>query len=323
VNLSVDRPDLGVVLQRVLPQPGLNAGLPWVGDNNSPQVRDRLFLESDFLDQAVMGQARAPAQRFVLGFEKTLFEQHASFEARLPLASSASTEVSFDSDQVPQEFKLGDTLLALKFMIHQGEVFDLSAGLGLLLPTGRDTTVSSAAAGELLHLSADALHLQPFVALAAAPTETTFVQSFLQFDYEPNGDTVVVSIPTVGTGPLGSLRAAGLVQWNLEAGWWVYRNPQPSGWVNAVAPFVQLDYATNLGTADGLSAAGLTFQTAALRQLDLAVGLHMDVCRHTSVLLGCVVPLVNQDRRHFDFDFSLLVNYHFEYLTALLHSPNF
>jgi hypothetical protein len=338
VILTANRPDLGVTLQRTLPEPGLNVGLLWAADNNSPQPRDRVFAVFDYSSRVPLSTTGSEVDRLVFGFEKTLFEQRASLEVRIPAAETVRTDfLSTDGGLDARDFELGDIFVALKVLFCKTETLDFAGGVAMILPTGSDVSLRDPTSGaEVLRLEGAAIHFQPFLAAAWAPNDRFFLQSFLQFDFESTGNSLsatsalsdVTQFPTnfaesLATNRLGSETSPGLMRWDVQAGWWCYRCPE-GRWVTAVAPLAELHYSAGLGDPQPFSVAGISAQAApGTDRLSLTLGVDVDVCAHASVLAGFTAPLLGRDKRDNDFNFSLMVNYHLESLTRWLHSTNY
>jgi hypothetical protein len=214
-------------------------------------------------------------------------------------------------------------LLGLKVLLYRGDALELAAGLGLTFPTGSDTTLTSAALREGFRIENDTLALQPFLAAVWAPTERSFVQGFTEWNVDVLGNTIGADVPGQGFVARGSLRDPALWRLDLQAGYWVYRTCAPGRWVTAAAPLLQLQGTVTTGDLHRVTNQGLLVQAERSDAVDLTLGLDVNLGRHSNLLLGLTLPLRDGGHREGDFGISLLFNYHFEYLTRRLHSPNF
>jgi hypothetical protein len=315
--------NLGLRVQRMLPLPGLQAGRLWVSEGNSVLPRDRLSALYNHASGVNLSTSELDVDRGVLGIEKTIFQQLASVELRLPLSSSLSNDIQLDRDRDSRLGEMGNFIFVFKGLFYDSPSLSVAGGAGVTFPTGNDVIVSSAVTGELLRVTNDSLHVQPFLAAAWAPWDGWFVQSFLQFDIDAVGNSVAPFVPGQGPFPIGVLTDPALLRLDLQAGYWVYRAHSPDQWITGLAPFLEFHGTYTVGDVDRVSVPGLTVQGEPRDRTTLTLGLNVDVCKHSSLLLGVTLPLNNRADRLENVGFSVLFNYHFEYLTRLLHSPNF
>ncbi len=94
-------------------------------------------------------------------------------------------------------------------MLVQREALALSGGLGIALPTARDTRIQSADGSALLQINNDAVHLMPFLASLYMPNENWFVQSFVQYDVAASGNRVAANANGTGLQTAGKLNDRG------------------------------------------------------------------------------------------------------------------
>jgi hypothetical protein len=264
-----------------------------------------------------------PTNRFVLGAEKTIFQQAASLEVRLPLASAQAPDVTLESDTDATYGSVGNAFLGLKVLLYQTDALQLSAGLGLTFPTGPNSTLTSTVLQERLSVENDTLALQPFLAAAWAPTERWFVQGFTAWNLPVLGNSIGAAVLGQGLVPVGALRDPSLWHFDLQTGYWVYRTSAPDRWVTAAAPFLELQGTFTPGDLTRVTNTGFSAQAERSDAVDLTLGLDVDLGRHSNLLLGLTLPLWAHEQRIYNFGFSLVFEYHFEYLTRRLHSPNF
>ena len=143
--------------------------------------------------------ANANVDRFTLGFEKTFLEGNASVELRLPMSAPmtlSTPDAFFRTDT------MGDLAITLKGLLYSDDSQGLAMGLVINAPTGSDlqVTLPNSGAGTAdFTLENDAVHLTPFLAYQAAPTDSFFFNGFLQFETPTNGNQVRVRDLTVGS----------------------------------------------------------------------------------------------------------------------------
>jgi hypothetical protein len=116
-----------------------------------------------------------------------------------------------------------------------------------------------------------------------------------------------------------------LLHADLEAGWWLYRNPN-AGFLTGLASVVELHYTSTLNDANMTSGMGaLTYfafsstladpssRTLANRCdiFDLTVGLHADLGNHTAVRVGAAFPLKTDANRTFDSEVAVQLDRRF------------
>lgn len=139
-----------------------------LAENGSPIPQDRIFVDyrhfhsvvgTDVFSNAQIGvdnSAVLDVNRFVLGFEKKIFNDLMSFEVRLPFNSQISSSIEINHMQttdpniypnvtgVPinsEAFQLGNAGLSLKGILYEDCVVTVSGGLGVKLPTAPDVTI--------------------------------------------------------------------------------------------------------------------------------------------------------------------------------------
>src|SRR5262249_30009404 len=144
-----------------------------------PLPRDRVFFLYNYAGDVTLGRSPVTTHRFVVGFEKTIFQQAASLELRLPLASALNSNLLLEGDTDGADAEVGNALLALKLLLYHGAALDVATGLRFTFPTGSDTTLTSTTLQQRLRVQNDTLALQPFLTAAWAPLERAFVQGFV------------------------------------------------------------------------------------------------------------------------------------------------
>ena len=122
----------------------------------------------------------------------------------------------------------------------------LSGGLGVLLPTADDVSLRSGNF-EIYRFENQSVHLQPYLAMLAAPTDRFFWQAFTQLEFDVNGSAVF----TGGSRYAGKLRDAMLWHNDLAIGYWLVDRPG-AAWLNKVAAVFEVHHTTSLTKAGSL-----------------------------------------------------------------------
>ncbi len=261
-----------------------------IAENQTPMPVDRLtfnFNFYDYVNQALNQRFQLPisrvrAYRYVFGFEKTLLDGNASFGMRLPLnnvvANSSIPGIGNSSTSV------GDISAYFKYALWidrpRGRV--LTSGFAVTMPTG---PASFAGARYLkgLHYT----DLQPFLAFQWQ-WDRWYMIGFSSID-----------IPT-------SQRDV-LVYFNdLSVGYYVYRNVNREGWLQAIAPTLEAHSNTPMnhhGVFDFHDIAG------ASQVLDLTEGLSFFFRNRAVFSLGVVEPVTGP--RPFSIEAIALFNVYF------------
>lgn len=279
---------------------------------------DRIFGFYNLYTDAVQSSPLSPGvqstsanvNRFVVGFEKTFFDGNASIELRQPLSSPisfASPDANFQTDTI------GNLVVNLKAMLFSDESQAFSLGLAVNTPTGSDLSVAlpKSTTSNFL-IQNNAVHLIPYLAYQAAPSEDFFFNGFLQFDTPTNANDVRIQTGT-GAGRTfqnSSLTDQTLMYVDTSFGYWLYRDPDAE-WLNGLAGLLELHYTTALNNADIVRAADQSLvigsQTGRLDTLNMAFGLHTQLGRSTILRTAYITPLRDGNHRFFDGEFTVAV----------------
>lgn len=252
----------------------------------------------------------ANVDRFTLGIEKTFADGNASIELRLPL----SVPISFSTvDAMYRTDAVGDLVVTLKGLLYSDESQAISLGLAINTPTGHNLRVSlpnSGAGGAELTLSNNAVHLIPFLAYQAAPTEDFFFNSFLQIDTPTNANSVQVRNLGPNTVDNQKLMEQTLLYLDTSFGYWMFRDPEAE-FLTGLAGLLELHYTTTLNRADIVTDRDqiVTFgaNSGSLDAINMTFALHTEIARSTIIRAGYVTPLRDGNHRFFDHEFTLAV----------------
>ncbi len=277
---------------------------------------DRVFGTYHHFHNALEASALTPGfrstdanvDRFTLGFEKTFAEGNASVELRLPM----SVPVSLSSpDALYRTDTVGDLVVTLKGLLYSDESQAFALGLAINTPTGNDLNVSlpnSGAGGTNLTLDNNALHLIPFLAYQAAPTDDFFFNGFLQFDSPTNSNSAQVR----NNAAVDNLKITDqtLMYVDTSFGYWLFRDPEAE-FLTGLAGLLELHYTTALTSADVAADRNnvVTFGSNAgsLDAINMTFALHTEIARNTIIRAGYVTPLRDGNHRFFDSEFTIAV----------------
>lgn len=252
----------------------------------------------------------ANVDRFTLGVEKTFADGNASIEFRMPL----SVPVSLSSqDAMYRTNAVGDLVVTLKGLLYSDESQAVALGLAINTPTGNDLHVSlpnSGNNGAELTVSNNAVHLIPFLAYQAAPTDDFFFNSFLQIDTPANDNSIQVRNLGPNTVDHRKLTDQTLLYLDTSFGYWMFRDPEAE-FLTGLAGLLELHYTTALNSADIVTDRNqiVTFgaNSGSLDAINMTFALHTEIARSTIVRAGYVTPLRDGNHRFFDHEFTLAV----------------
>jgi hypothetical protein len=260
--------------------------------------------------------------RYLVGFEKTFFDEAMSVELRVPFASSPDLNFfnPFGQGFSAPADEFGNLNVVFKVLAHQSDNFAAAIGLGVDLPTAADANVLIASAPPPfpplnLQIQNEAVYLQPFVAIAATPTDNSFINGFIELDLQTGGNSVTAKPdPLAPTMALGRLNNATLLEADVAFGRWFYQNPQAS-FLQGLAGVVELHYVTMLTDPDqvvgDVGGNVLVLDNQFNRQdfLDLTAGLHAALGENTTLRVAAVVPLRGRPDRTFDAEVMVQLNH--------------
>ncbi len=236
VSFMFDKPGVENILglQVNLDQPSFSFGRTNISENNSPLVTDRVYFSyrhfhnsselSLFPNTPQGGTSSLNIDRFTLGAEKTLGEQH-SIEFRAPMNSQLNSNLNFSLSPTATNLpfkdynnEFGNLSAIIKGNYFRTETFLFAAGAALTAPTAPDIAVNGRVNFQNLqvndpngvnapifvdynlrlnaYLQNQSFLLTPFVAYLHTPNERIFTQGFLQFDVPLNESNARVSYDT-------------------------------------------------------------------------------------------------------------------------------
>lgn len=258
-----------------------------IADNQTPMPVDRITYSFNFFDDvngAINKRFRVPltdiqAYRHVFGFEKTFFDKNASFGMRLPL--NTLTANSPIRNLGPTSTSLGDLTAFVKYALWidraQGRV--VSTGLAVTMPTG-PATFGGANYLRGLHYT----NLQPFIG-AQWTWGDLYAINFTSID-----------IPT-------STRDVTIMYQDFSLGYFLYRNPDPTGFIRSIAPTFETHVNIAFNHNDPFDRGDIM---ATSQVVGLTEGVNVFFKNNSVMSLGVVQPVTGP--RPFNIEAMLLFN---------------
>ncbi len=280
-------------------------GFAKIADDNSPIPTDRVFLDDNFYNRAVISGngGIVDLNRFTFGFEKTFFDGFCSIQVESPLDSglSANQDVG-DTTGENQGTVFGNLSLTLKCLLYQNDSFAVSAGAMLGLPTapqGSFTFFENS-----LTIKNQSVHVAPFLGFVCAPNSNFFAIGFAQVDLNTGGDSVMLD----GEVSDPEIRDPGFLYLDLAMGYWIFHDqPMFDRYLSGVSPTVELHYSTALGTYQGDGEFFVPLY-GGLDELDLTTGAHFEFGPKSMLTVAGVVPL-RADYRDRNFDSEIVMEF--------------
>ena len=311
----IDSTGPGVV---ALPLNG-TVGLMKFVENSSPIPRDRFYVNYSYFDDVNMIPGKLDVRRMTPGFEKTFFNGTTSFELRAPMATTLNSTTLFDATNVrvngydTTNFELGNLTGFFKALLYQDDVWALSTGLGVALPTADDQKViNDDGSGQVFNrIKNSSVHLLPFLGAVATPTDRWFMQGVLQFDaglngnsvYGFNGNTLIKE---------GTLNDPNWIFVSLGQGYWIYQAADQSSVINRIALVNEFHFNNTLGRTDQVVGQTATFSDRLnVQSINTVMGANILFDQNKSLMLGYSHPVGGGNDRSFDGEFRAIFNWYF------------
>jgi hypothetical protein len=183
---------------------------------------------------------------------------------------------------------LGVARFLVPALILSGAWRPLLVGLAIGLPTSPDVELRTNQ--QPFRVFDDSVHLAPFVGLLLTPNDRWFSITYLQLDFDANGNRAFVA-----DNPVGRLRTPTLMYVDCSVGYWLFYNqPSDSGvghYLTGLAPVVELHYTTTLQNAEGV---GGIIEPVSQRVdiLNITGGLFFKIGPSAGLTVGGVAPLI-------------------------------
>jgi hypothetical protein len=287
-----------------------------VSENNKALPMDRFIFNYNHFENALdvfYGSGRplvqtvtsSPIDRYVIGIEKTFFDEKWSVDVRMPFVSRFAFSEPAPVFAVAGG-EIGNLHVNVKRLLYASDCHAIAGGLGIDVPTGSDAR--GAALIDTFVVTNDAVHLMPFVGFLGAPNDCWFYHGFLEVDVPLNGHGVVVSDKS------GVLNEQTLLNLDVSGGCWLYRN-SCAPLLTGVAAVAEFHYTTTLCDADRFTLTSPTVVNYTFGHLanhvdivNVTAGVHVEIARHTTLRVGGAFPLTEGTDRLFDAEMLVQLN---------------
>lgn len=290
-----------------------------VSENNHPLPRDRVYYTFNLwedalkfnssLDGGLLPASQAQSlMRHTVGIEKTFFDGESSLEFRLPFYDGTTYSRAVGADSFAYDGgTVGNLMITGKTILYEVDGFVTSIGLGVNTPTGDDATlrVNSSTA----KIDNQAVYLSPFIGSLWTPSDNWFVTGFSQIQVSTNGDSVIVSDPSLQPRDrVATVQAPAALSFDLSLGRWLFRDRsdafvQGMALVGEVHQFAALQDTDGIPTPDPQS-FGVRARDERLSLTTLTFGVHSLLAGNSTLRVAGVVPMNNDQ-----FDGELIVQF--------------
>lgn len=322
----------GIYRNVILPQPGDSVGMTKFSENVSPIPRDRLIFDSTFFSGVNLTSSGIPVRRFAPGIEKTFFGGTSSVDVRLPFASTLDSDIT-TSDEVgtlaagatnTSQTELGNLSVTGKVLLARNDNMAISIGSQFRFPTASDVRLrlNDANNTELIRIANEAFHVLPFLAVQHMPSDRAFIQYYVQYDRDLNGNSIYYQKTFVD-----KPREVDFIYGDVSMGYWVYRNsPQirvyrhgnhvntsveGSRGITGFAPRVEFHYNRSLTRPDAHDAGDIMFTgtNTHLESLNLTIGSTLLIGADKELTVAWGTPLLDTQRRDFTSEVRVYFNW--------------
>jgi hypothetical protein len=246
---------------------------------------DRVFFDYQHYNGAVDANGPSDLNHFVFGGEKTFFDGMASLEIRLPVDQALSADQPGAPTTVVSGTEFGNLSLIPKVVLLRRDNWSVSAGLGIVLPTARSSTVGT------VTIQNQTVYLQPFIG-GQWQSDRWFTMFMAGLDFDTVGNTV-----KEGAAVDGRFFSQNLMYFDWKVGYWLYKNPA-ARFLKGIAPTIELHNTSTI--SDGVAVTTTTGSVGpeiagigGWDELDITAGAHFYL-RKSILTLYASAPLHNQ-----------------------------
>ena len=296
-----------------LPNPsgGGLVGRTKVATDNSPIPRDRLIANYDFVSRSTIVPGGIDFNRFCFGFEKTFFDGVTSLEVRVPFASTANGTTDGPNTE-GSSAQLGNVALNFKALLAGGEIYSLTTGFGMSLPTAGDTRLRVGGV-DTIRVVNEAIICTPYVALGFTPTDRIFGQLWAGFGFDANGNPVRLNTGS-GLSQIGRLNDPYGVQIDAQLGFWLLHPATRKECIlTGLAPFAELHFNSIINKTDSLQSGSIViadFQ-GGYDESTITAGLVAQVQDNMNLSVGVSTPMRNNNNRFGEYQLGFRFNWFF------------
>ena len=198
----------------------------------------------------------------------------------------------------------GTLAITPKVLLHRDDSWAMSAGLAIGLPTSPDAVLRGA--GPPTRVTDDSVHVAPFLGLLLTPNDRWFSISYLQFDFDTNGNRVFANDLFAGR-----IQDPALMYVDFSVGYWLFNDDSSSCgggrlWTG-MAPIIELHYTTTLQNADELQGIIMPVSRR-VDILNLTAGFFFKLGPSAGLTVAGVAPLRTKGADK-EFDAEVLVQF--------------
>lgn len=289
-----------------------------IAENVSPMPRDRIFLNYNFFSDAKFSDTfNANVNRLTPGFEKTFMDGNASFELRAPFAATIDPLVTLGGAVNTDKVSFGNLNMTGKFLLYRTDVFALSTGLQVAVPTAKDTRIEAIDGVDLGRIYNRTTHVMPFIGFLSTPNDRFFSQGFIQPDVDASGSPVYANNFIFGPPGTNQLERVGKLQDQTRLytsgsmGYWIHRADSYDDLIQGIAPVMELHSTTSLQRADYVDAGAFQAGDRNIRHrevINMVIGLHTQMRERRFISAAYAFPITGEADRQFKGEFRLMLN---------------
>ncbi len=292
-----------------LASPGSSlVGRQKAANNNSPLPRDRVFLNFDEAFNTSLQDGGANVRRLMPGLERTFWGGNMSWSVRVPMAWTLNSKAPLTGRSGDGHAELGNVTLGLKGVLFATRGLLFSGGMMLTVPTASDLRYFNSSGRELIRVQNQSVHIMPYLA-GLWSDGGFFVQGFLQWDFDANGNPVQIDNGT-RLAKAGMFQDANFLYFDVGAGYWLFKN-RTGGCITGIAPTMELHYNNSINNSDAvLSASGFRYgsQLQSIETVNALWGATLQLGPTRTLSLGYAAPLGGGNDEQFDSQFLVQFN---------------
>jgi len=210
------------------------------------------------------------------------------------------------------EMEFGNIVTTLKALVHSNDVLGVSVGMSVSLPTADDLTFQMFGT-DVVRVENESVHLLPFLGALYSPNDRFFAQGFLQFDFDANGNPVLINVPGTGMVNAGRANDTSFLYADVGVGYWLLRDDSSNKFINGIAPTLELHYNKSLQETDIVTMGNTVVGNFAdnVEILNAVFGVTFTLAGNSNLGLAYVTPIGGGADQQFDGEFRATFNWFF------------
>jgi len=307
-----------------VPTPGGAVGRMKIAENTSPMPRDRLIFNYSFFDNVPLYPGGVGVNRFTPGFEKTFFDGMASFEMKMPMAVTLDSNLIQDGPTDLSHGEFGNMALTFKMLMLKRANWAYSLGLTMTVPTADDTQLISLEGTPLIQVENQSVHLEPFIGFLWTPNDRFFLQGFVQWDVDTNGNPVFVNTRENGLERVGRVNDTTFQYFDVGIGRWLYRSNSRCSRLSGIACTAELHWNRSLQTADYVTSGNFRVgnPSGVCETINATLGTHVEIWNQSLVTVGYSVPVGGGQDQMFDGELRVMFSRRFGSQDRITRTPS-